>query len=104
MPNSASSKKSRLFSVVSLSTLVAIITLGIVNLVLTNFLNIDGLILNSCLAETAIISKENQELQTKLSQTKSLSLIGIQAKNLGFVQAKKITTVNSIDTVAQVPN
>jgi hypothetical protein len=83
---------------------VTIVILGIVNLVFTNFLNIDGLKLNSYLTQTAMISKENQELQTKLSQFKSLSLIENQAQNRGFFQAKTITTINSVDTVAQVPN
>jgi hypothetical protein len=70
---------------------------------MSNFLNIDGLKLNSYLNQTTIIAKENQELQSKLSQLRSLAFVETQAANLGFSRIQKIATINSTDTVAQLP-
>lgn len=104
MLNSASSKKIKLLQSVSLITFTLIIFFGIINLILTNLLNIDGLKLNYYLNQTTIIAKENQELQSKLSHIKSLTFVENQAHGLGFFQINQIATVNPSDTMAHLPN
>jgi hypothetical protein len=83
---------------------VLIFILGIANLVMSNFLNVDSLKINAYLRETSIISKENQELQSKVAQMRSLNQIETKAISLGFSKELNIATINSIDAVAQLPN
>lgn len=104
MPNYDLSSKISLTNTLSRVVVVLVIVLGLANLVLTNLIVTDGVRLNSIIEKTNLLAKENQELQAILANSKSLASVESKAEILGFVATKNITTINSIDVVAQIPN
>lgn len=102
MQNYASSKNPNLFRLSLTVAIVVVVVLGIANLIATNLIATEGARLNSISQETSNLVKDNHILETRLSELKSLTYLEERAKELGFVPASNIASINTPDSVAQV--
>lgn len=99
-PNSASSKNSSLLNQALLLVYFLAAVGAVVNLIGTNALATQGIVLDKLTSETQKIAKQNQNLRLEISQSGNLSYIESQAVKRGFKRIKTNLIISSPDAVA----
>lgn len=102
MPNSASPKRSFNLNRAIGFTAIAVCVLGLINLVGTNSLATQGVVLDQIARETDKITKENQLLEQQIGKISNLSYIESTASQLGFVRVKTSLIITGSEAVAAI--
>jgi len=101
VPSSDLPKNTKLFSrLVWLVYFIATI-LAIGNLIGTNALATQGIVLDNILRETVKISKENQILSVEIGKINNLSYIESTAAKLGFRRVSSNLIISPVEAVAE---
>lgn len=98
-PNCASPKKSSL-NRLGVIVLFLVFGLGLANLVGTNALATQGVVLDQIIRDTEAVAKENSDLTVEISQVSNLSYIESAAIRLGFERVKSNLIISPWQAVA----
>lgn len=79
-----------------------VVVIALANLIGTNTLATQGVVLDKILSESRRINRENQNLQLEISRTTNLSYIESTAVKLGFKRITTNLTISTPDAVAAV--
>lgn len=101
-PNSVSPKKFNLFGAFLWLVYRAVALLVIVNLVGTNALATQGVVLDNILRQTDKISRDNQVLSVEIGKKANLSYLESTAIKLGFKRVKSNLIIPGSEAVAAV--
>ena len=102
MPNSASPERSFSLNKAIGFTFIGVFVLGFINLIGTNSLATQGVVLDQIARETDKITKENQILEQQIGKISNLSYIESTASQLGFVRVKNSLIITGIEAVAAI--
>lgn len=102
VPNSGWLKKSNLVGKLTVVVYSLVFILAIVNLVGTNTLATQGVVLDNILRETEKTTKENQILSVEIGKINNLSYIESTAAKLGFRRVRSNLIVSPVEAVAAV--
>ncbi len=102
MPNSDSPKKSNPLNHVLTGVFVPVVLLAIGNIVGTNSLATQGVVLDDILGQTQVLTKENQILAVEIGKINNLSYLEKVALNLGFQRVRSNIIISTPDAVAAV--
>ena len=102
MPNSVWPKKfNQLDSLIGLVTGLVVV-LALANLIGTNALATQGVVLDQVLGQTEKINKENQIMTVEIGKKANLSYIQSAATDLGFVRVRTNLIISSDEALAAV--
>ena len=100
--SSGSPKNSKFFSNLLFLVYGLVGLLAVVNLVGTNALATQGIMLDSVLKQTGQINKENQILAVEIGKINNLNYIESTATKLGFRRVKSNMVISPVEAVAAV--
>ena len=100
MQNLESVKKSSRFNKITATTYLLAFILALANLIGTNALATEGVVLDGLSAKTYELSKQNKDLQVAINQVSNLSYIEDAAILMGFVRIKQPLTIHTSDSLA----
>jgi len=102
VPNSAWPKKfNQLDSLIGLVTGLVVV-LALANLIGTNALATQGVVLDQVLGQTEKINKENQIMTVEIGKKANLSYIQSAATDLGFVRVRTNLIISADEALAAV--
>ena len=102
MPNSVWPKKfNQLDSLIGLVTGLVVV-LALANLIGTNALATQGVVLDQVLGQTEKINKENQIMTVEIGKKANLSYIQSAATDLGFVRVRTNLIISADEALAAV--
>ena len=102
MPNSVWPKKfNQLDSLIGLVTGLVVV-LALANLIGTNALATQGVVLDQVLGQTEKINKENQVMTVEIGKKANLSYIQSAATDLGFVRVRTNLIISADEALAAV--
>ncbi len=81
-------------------TYVTLAALGLINLIGTNALATQGIVLDKILTQTQAVTKESQDLTIQIGKYTNLSYIESTAKALGFSRVKNSYIITGSEAVA----
>ena len=102
MPNSGLLKKFSLGNNLIGLVIGLVVVLAIANLIGTNALATQGVILDQILTETEKINKENQIMGVEIGKKANLSYIQSAAAGLGFVRVRSNLIISGDEALAAV--
>lgn len=100
MPNSDSSKKSNLLNQALVVVYSLIFILAVLNLVGTNALATQGVVLDGIVSQTNDLKKADQLLRVEINKVDNLSYIENAAEQQGFRRINKSLVLSTPDAVA----
>jgi len=87
--------------IITVYSLAAILVVA--NLVATNTLATQGVIVDEFYAQTQQLQEENRLLTYQINSLTNLEVLTTKAQNLGFQSTKKAVIVSDSSSVAQLP-
>lgn len=75
----------------------------VANLVATNTLATQGVIVDELYAQTQLLQEENRLLSYQINSLTNLETLTAKAKDLGFESINKVVTISDSSSVAQLP-
>ena len=87
--------------IITVYSIVAILIVA--NLVATNTLATQGVIVDELYGQTQLLQEENRLLSYQINSLTNLEVLTSKAKDLGFESIKKVVTVSDSSSVAQLP-
>lgn len=100
MQNYESVKKTNKFNQVLSAVFVVVFFLCIANLVGTNALATEGVVLDDLANKAMIIDRDNRELELAISQVSNLSYVEEVASQKGFVRTNKPLIISNDNSLA----
>lgn len=101
MPNLGSLKKIVNYKTAFIITAVALICLAAINLVGSNALATEGIVVSEAETQTLLLEKENQIISVKIEEASQLKIIEELAESRGFERSRNIVFVPTPPTFAQ---
>ena len=102
VPSSVSSRKSKLLHKLTVATYIFVVIAAIINMVGTNALATQGVVLDSVLTKTQKLLQQNRQASLEISMSTNLRYIEEKAENLGFKKIKSPLTISQPEAVAAV--
>jgi len=87
--------------IITVYSIVAILVVA--NLVATNTLATQGVVVDELYAQTQLIQEENRLMSYQINSMNNLEVLTTKAENLGFHSIKKAVIFSDSSSVAQLP-
>lgn len=100
MQNLESVKKSSRFNNLLVATYFLAFVLALANLIGTNALATEGVVLDGLSSKTYELSKQNRDIEVAINQASNLSYIEDTAILMGFIRIKQPLTIHITDSLA----
>lgn len=101
-PNSVSPAKFSLLSSLLWLVYGSVALLAVINLVGTNALATQGVVLDSILRQTDKTSRDNQTLSVEIGKISNLSYVESSATKLGFKRVTSTLVISPVEAVAAI--